>query len=101
MTDAADEYSEGPCSSCGEPDQLRRGGLAGQPICPTCTFWHERAPEVLADLKKRRQGVVIVEGKKIRLRSKGAALLLAKQMAAKWRREQAEKAALASSAEGA
>jgi hypothetical protein len=39
---------------------------------------------------------VTIEGKKIRVGGQRAAVMIAQQMAAKWRREQAEKATLAS-----
>jgi hypothetical protein len=102
MTDAAESpevFAEGPCEGCRAETVLMRGGLTSQLLCPTCTFWHARAPEVLAELKRRRLGVVTIEGKKIRVASSRAVLMIAQQLAAKWRREQAEKQTTLASAQ--
>lgn len=87
-------YSTGPCTSCGQPDDLCAGGLLGQPICPTCTLFHGLAPDVHAELRRRRKHVVVIEGKPIRVGGGArATLLLAQQMVKKHRREEAEKGA--------
>lgn len=93
-----EDFSDGPRSDCGQPDQLYRSGLLNQPLCPTCIVFHQLAPGTLQELKKRGHRVVEVEGIRIRLRRKGAVLLVARAMVRKHRREEAEaQAALASS----
>lgn len=80
--------TEGACSSCGAQQLLREGGLYGRPLCPRCTFFHGLAPDVHAEYKRRRLGVVTIEGKKIRVGGGlRATLMIAQQMAKKSLRE--------------
>jgi hypothetical protein len=95
MSEPAPAYvhSEGVCPSCGLLELLRAGGTLPRPICAVCLHMLGLAPAVLRDLRKRRLAYVTIEGLKIRTSSRRAVELLAKQMAAKYRREEAEKAA--------
>lgn len=83
----AECFEDGPCTSCGQPGELRAGGLLGQPICPHCTFANEVAPDVLAGLLSLGMGSVVeLDGTRIDLASPLGAALLGRKLSERHRR---------------